>query len=133
MKALLYEYELDLELLLSYLVEGEGFDLQVAADQEQLLANCVKDSPDLMILGNCPPGISQHDLISYLHEQGFLAHGFLLVLTTDPSICELIPSMLQNNIECLLTPLVPSQLRTALRRIQARFRPALGWNQANSG
>ena len=133
MKALLYEYELDIELLLSYLVEGEGFDLQVASSQEELLASCVKDSPDLMILGNCPPGISQEDLISYLHEQGFLDHGYLLVLSTDPGICEFIPSMSQHNIECIRTPIVPSQLRAALRRIQASLRPALGLNQASSG
>ncbi|MDP5171409.1 MAG: hypothetical protein NWR72_14285 [Bacteroidia bacterium] len=132
MRAILYEYEQDLELLLSYLVEGEGFELQIAEEQDAFLGLCASSPPELIILGNCPPSSSHEEMIRLIRALPGLSETFILVLTTNPSFCDLIPGYQDTLISCVCTPITPKNLRETFREIKRLFTPTEGgYNQAN--
>lgn len=122
MNALLYEYEQDLELLLSYLLEQEGYNLEIATDEEALLRLCRSRLPNLIVLGNDPPRQSRRDLLMRVYEvsQHFAPH--ILCLSTDPDFAQKSGADHRYplaEVTCMVTPVTPKELRQYLKNVLA--------------
>lgn len=121
MHALLYEYEQDLEDLLSYWLRQEQFTLTVAKTGEDFFQFCRKGSPQLLILGTCPPNMLQSDVADQIRQipEANLSH--LLILTTSTLFCHQVNSANRDTTTCICTPTAPRVLRETFHQIREKL------------
>ncbi len=134
MKAILFEYEQDLEFLLTYLLEKEGFVVEVAPTRELLMTLSGQISPDLILLGNCPPYVPQTLVVNDLRPFMMTSSAYLLILSTSHAFYEEIQSENTPGIFCIKTPVEPSVIKQELKRLSQTLRSGVspGLNQTNS-
>lgn len=116
MRAIIFEYEQDLEELLGYLVSKEGFTFEAVESPGDLDTLALARSPELLLLGTCPPHQVQLDVaqqLRHLHPD-----SFLLVLSTNRSVCSDIRQLNDPLFECLEAPFPPKILRSTLQGIR---------------
>lgn len=118
MQALLYEYEEDLEDLLSYWLQREEFTLTIASSREEFFELCRQDYPPLLLLGTCPPGVAQSEVVDQIRAIAEVRASHIMILTTNPGFCQQINATHDELLTCVCTPLPPKTLRSTLRKIR---------------
>lgn len=118
MDALLYEYEQDLEDLLSYWLQQENFSLTVAETRKDFFRSCREASPQLLILGTCPPNVLQEDVVKKIRKITEVDEGHLLILTTSTKYFKKVQSKKARNTTAVCTPTTPKLLKKALKKIR---------------
>lgn len=127
MHALLYEYEQDLEDLLSYWLQQDHFTLQVAKTREEFYRFCREGFPQLLILGTCPPHVLQSDVVEIIRSIPTVDQSHLMILTTNTLYCHRVTSENRKNTTCICTPTTPRLLKETLHGIRQMLeKPASG-------
>lgn len=121
MHALLYEYEQDLEDLLSYWLQQGNFTLQVAKTREELYRLCREYSPQLLILGTCPPHVLQSEVVQTIRSIPESAQSHLMILTTNTMYCHRVNAENKEKTTCICTPTTPRLLKETLLEIRNRI------------
>ncbi len=118
MHALLYEYEQDLEDLLSYWLQQENFTLTVAKTREEFFRFCCVDAPQLLLLGTCPPHVLQSDVVAKIREIPEVNQSHLMILTTNTLYCHRVKSENSEKTTCICTPTTPKLLKETVHQIR---------------
>lgn len=118
MKAVLFEYEDDLELLLTYLLDKEGFDVQVAATLEELRVHLFSSEIQLVVIGNLAENAVAHDTLSQIGSSLLSPHSLVLHLSTSHDLCEQLAAESPSWLHCVEVPLPPKALREILHRLR---------------
>lgn len=126
MQALLYEYEQDLEDLLSYWLQQEHFTLLVAQTREEFFRICREKMPPLLLLGTCPPNILQSDVATKIRQIQEIDDSHLMILTTNTLFCHRIRSENKHNTSCVCTPITPKLLRESLQEVREKLGNSAG-------
>lgn len=118
MHALLYEYEQDLEDLLSYWLQQEDFTLTVAKTRDDFFKSCRQGLPQLLILGTCPPNVLQSDVVAQIRRIPEVNLSHLLILTTSTLYCHRVEAENRDKTTCICTPTAPRLLRETFHKIR---------------
>lgn len=118
MHALLYEYEQDLEDLLSYWLQQEDFILTIAKTRNDFFRICRESSPQLLLLGTCPPNVLQADVVDLIRKIREVDQSHLMILTTNSLYCHTIHSENKQNMTCVCTPTTPKLLKETFHKIR---------------
>ncbi|MBU7586495.1 MAG: response regulator [Nostoc sp. TH1S01] len=96
-KILIADDDDDSRVMLSFLLEEEGWEVKEAKNGEEALETVIKEQPDLLILDNRMPKLSGVEVYQRLQAQGIkiavvlaTAHGYLDELASSLGIAHFI-------------------------------------------
>ena len=103
--------------VLRRILEGMDFQVSEAEDRDHVLAMCVEDMPDLVILGWTLPGSASAATLRALRKTAEGSKPKVLVCTAENDVALLAQARLAGADGCLLKPFDKGHVGAALRQV----------------
>lgn len=116
-RILMVEDEPGLQLIVSDLLEAEGYSVEVASDGRSGLRKATEERFDLLILDVMLPGMNGFEICHAMRQQGF--DGAILMLTARTQVDDRVEGLRIGADDYLIKPFDPKEL---LARVSALLR-----------
>jgi len=114
---LVVDDEQDLRTIVRYSLEGEGFDVSLAANGPEALECVAREVPDIMILDIMMPGMDGFELLATLRQRGMAASTRVVIMTCRTSERDHLRGWELGADEYLTKPFEADVLAERLRRL----------------
>jgi signal transduction histidine kinase/CheY-like chemotaxis protein len=103
--------------LVTYLLDGEGFELTCAIDPKQGLVIAGELNPDVIVLDLLMPGISGFEFLRYLHQRG-IATNVPIIVWTAKDLTQEERDFLESSVQGIVLKSIADSTEELLRAIK---------------
>lgn len=122
-KILVVEDEEDIQLMLRYNLEREGYQVSVAETGEQALESVKANAPDLVLLDLMLPGVDGLEVCRQIRQLPEAAHVRIVMVTAKVEDVDVVVGLESGADDYITKPFSPrillARIKTALRKRQA--------------
>jgi two-component system response regulator MprA len=116
---LLAEDDPDVQNLVRYVLEAEGYAVEVCADGEAALQRCLAEPPDLLVLDVMMPRLTGFEVLARLRGGG-IGELPVLVLSARGSEADIVTGFDLGVADYVTKPFMLGELRARVRTLLAR-------------
>jgi len=119
-KILIVEDEQDIQELLSYNLESEGYEVAIAGTGEEALAKVTQFQPDLVLLDLMLPGLGGMEICKRFKKAKTTRHIPIIMLTARGEEADIVLGLEAGAVDYVTKPFSPRVLLARIRALSRR-------------
>ena len=125
-KILIADDDTEIQELLHFTLENEGYEVVVASNGEEAVEKALKERPDLMVLDVMMPKLTGYEVCEKVRENPLISLTPIILLTSLSQTKDRITGIMLGADEYLSKPFEPFELVTRINGLLQRVKNLRG-------